>query len=78
MTTSNIKFKTGSKESPTEPQMRRIERETNCYNNLALRETLVASFQLSKKNKIPFADLIEQQIKTAKASADAEATRKRR
>lgn len=66
------------KESPTEPQMRRIERETNCFNNLALRETLVASFQLSKKNKIPFADLIEQQIKTAKASADAEATRKRR
>ncbi len=68
----------GRKESPTEQQLRRAERENYCYNNQALRETLVASFELSKKNKIPFADLIEQQIKTAKASADAETTKKKR
>ncbi len=68
----------GRAESPTEQQIRTIERVSGCQNNQPLRETLVASFQLAKKNKIAFADLIEQQIKTAKASTEAEATRRRR
>jgi TPR repeat protein len=58
----------GRSESPTEPQFRSLERETDCYENQTLRRTLIASFQLARKDKVPFADLIIQQIKAAQAS----------
>jgi TPR repeat protein/uncharacterized protein (UPF0335 family) len=58
----------GRSESPTEPQFRSLERETDCYENQTLRRTLTASFQLARKDKVPFADLIMQQIKAAQDS----------
>jgi TPR repeat protein len=69
----------GRVESPTEPQFRSLEREKNCYVNDVLRRTLIASFAAAKKNKVAFADLIEQQINAAKARQDSQpqTTRKR-
>jgi TPR repeat protein/uncharacterized caspase-like protein len=58
----------GRSESPTEPQFRSLERQTRCYDNEVLRRTLIASFQLARKDQVPFADLIAQQIKAAQAS----------
>jgi len=58
----------GRAESPTEPQFRALERETECYNNDILRRTLSATYQTAKKEKVAFADLIEQQILAAKAA----------
>ncbi len=60
----------GRKESPTEPQFRSLERDTGCYDNETLRRTFVASFLLAKKTKVPFADLIYQQIKEARETVD--------
>ncbi len=60
----------GRKEAPTEPQFRSIERQTSCYDNETLRRTLAASFLLARKTKVPFADLIYQQIKEARESVD--------
>ncbi|MGO9007296.1 MAG: DUF2610 domain-containing protein [Beijerinckiaceae bacterium] len=70
----------GREESPTEPQFRSLEQETSCQYNGRLRGTLTASFALSRKNNVPFADLIDQQIKTAQASNDTNSgmTRHRR
>jgi len=65
----------GRVESPTEPQFRSLERETGCANNKELRDTLSASFATAKKNGVAFADLIEQQIKSAVAAASVETTR---
>ena len=55
----------GRAESPTESQFRNIERTTRCTNNDVLRRTLNEVFEQAKKNKVPFADLIDQKIKTA-------------
>jgi hypothetical protein len=55
----------GRTESPTESQFRNIERTTRCTNNDVLRRTLNEVFEQAKKNKVPFADLIDQKIKTA-------------
>ena len=68
----------GRVESPTEPQFRSVERQTKCTNNKTLRETLVASFATAKKNKVAFADLIDQQIKSAVAASTAQSSRSRR
>lgn len=58
----------GRSESPTEPQFRSLERQTPCTDNEVLRRTLIASFELARKDKVPFADLIAQQIKAAQES----------
>ncbi len=55
----------GRNESPTEPQMRNIERTSGCSDNDDLRATLIDVYQQAKKNKVAFADLIDQKIKTA-------------
>jgi TPR repeat protein len=68
----------GRAEAPTEPQFRSLERETRCYNNDVLRRTLSATFQAARKEKVPFADLINQQILAAQAEANAQSTRQPR
>ena len=68
----------GRRELPTEPQFRSIERQTGCYDNQTLRRTLAASFLLAKKTKVPFADLIYQQIKEARETVDNSGTSTRR
>jgi TPR repeat protein/uncharacterized protein (UPF0335 family) len=60
----------GRPESPTEPQMRNIERTTDCSDNGDLRNTLVDVFQQAKKNNVSFADLIDQKIKTAQGLSE--------
>ena len=62
----------GRAESPTEPQFRSLERSTGCYDNDVLRRTLSASFAAAKKAKVPFADLINQQIIAAQALANSQ------
>jgi TPR repeat protein len=54
----------GRAESPTELQIRAIERDTGCIYNDELRETLNDIYQQAKKAKVAFADLIDQKIKT--------------
>jgi TPR repeat protein len=54
----------GRNESPTELQIRAIERETGCLYNDSLRGTLNDIYQQAKKAKVAFADLIEQKVKT--------------
>jgi TPR repeat protein len=68
----------GRSESPTEPQFRSLERETYCYDNDILRRTLSASFDAARKAKVPFADLINQQIIAAQAQESAQPTRQSR
>ena len=69
----------GRAESPTEPQMRNIERTSGCSDNADLRATLVDVYQQAKKNKVSFADLIDQKIKTAQGlSEPAKSSGKRR
>jgi uncharacterized protein len=71
----------GRPEAPTEPQMRNIERTSFCTDNADLRNTLVDVYQQAKKNKVSFADLIDQKIKTAQGLAEpaskAKQTRRR-
>jgi TPR repeat protein len=62
----------GRSESPTEPQFRSLERETRCYDNDILRRTLSASFDAARKAKVPFADLINQQILSAQAQQQSQ------
>ncbi len=57
----------GRSESPTEPQFRSLERQTGCYDNSTMRRVLINSFELARKDKVPFADLIFQEIKAAQA-----------
>ena len=59
----------GRKESPTEMQIRYLELMANTRGNRKLRETLAGSFEMARKNKVPFADLIDQQIQSARNSA---------
>ena len=56
----------GRNESPTEAQFRNIENEYSCSSQ-ELRETMIGVFAEARKNKVPFADLLDQRIKTAKA-----------
>jgi uncharacterized protein len=60
----------GRSESPTESQIRNIERETRCIYNDDLRRTLSDIYQQAKKNNVAFADLIDQKIKTVRGQAD--------
>ena len=52
-------------ELPTEFQFRSHERDTVCSKNALLRRTLADIFDQAKKNDVPYADLVEQKIKTA-------------
>jgi len=62
----------GRSESPTEPQFRSLERDTRCTYNNTLRQTLSLAFNASKKNKVPYADLVEQQVRAAQAKTAAQ------
>ena len=64
--------------SPTEPQMRNIERTSGCSDNGDLRNTLVDVYQQAKKNKVSFADLIDQKIKTAQGLAEPASKKSKR
>ena len=55
----------GRNESPTEPQFRKIERDSDCSDH-ELRGTMISVFEEAKKNNVPFTDLLDQRIKTAK------------
>jgi len=69
----------GRSESPTEPQFRSLEREWGCADNDILRRTLSAAFDAARKAKVPFADLILQQIAAAQAQQNSQSqTRPRR
>ena len=68
----------GRDESPTEPQLRSLEYQSGCGDNQDLRNTLSASYLLSKKNNVAFADLIIEQIKTAMTASEAEKVRSTR
>jgi hypothetical protein len=50
--------------------MRNIERTSGCSDNGDLRSTLVDVYQQAKKNKVAFADLIDQKIKTAQGLSE--------
>jgi len=65
----------GRTESPTEPQFRNLERETGCSDNVVMRATFNDVYQQARKNKVTFADLIDQRIKTAKAYFDNKGSR---
>lgn len=67
----------GRTEAPTAVQFRNLERETGCSNNDKLRRTLVDVFEQAKKNNVPFADLIDQKIKTAKIPDEGSDKRKK-
>jgi hypothetical protein len=58
--------------------MRNIERTNGCSDNADLRNTLVDVFQQAKKNKVSFADLIDQKIKTAQGLAEPAGKSKKR
>ena len=69
----------GRNESPTEPQIRSLERNSpGCAIDATLRATLIASYQTAKKSNVPFADLIQQQIIAAAAANDARNQRNQR
>jgi hypothetical protein len=63
-----IRCATGREESPTELQFRTLEHSTRCYHNEVYRATLAEVFKEAKKNKVRFADLIQQRIRTAQAA----------
>jgi hypothetical protein len=50
--------------------MRNIERISGCSDNDDLRATLSDVYQQAKKNKVSFADLIDQKIKTAQGLSE--------
>jgi uncharacterized protein len=66
----------GRDESPTETQLRRLEHITRCGFNQDLRGTLSASFRQAQKNKVAFADLIDEQIKAASMQTDRSSRRR--
>ena len=55
----------GRNESPSEPQFRKIERDYDCSDH-DLRGTIISVFGEAKKNNVPFTDLLNQRIKTAR------------
>jgi TPR repeat protein len=56
----------GRQEAPTEPQFRNLERQTACPYNDVLRQTLIAAFEAARKNKVAFADLVEEEVHAAR------------
>jgi hypothetical protein len=68
----------GRQEAPTEPQFRSLERQTGCAYNDVLRQTLVAAFDAARKNKVAFADLVEEEVHAAVAREEAAAAGKPR
>lgn len=62
----------GRNEPPTEAQFRNLERSTGCPYNDILRQTLSIAYDLAKKNKVAFADLVDQEVHAARARADAQ------
>jgi TPR repeat protein len=71
----------GRTESPTEFQFRAHERDTGCSRNDVMRRTLIDIYEQAKKNDVPYADLVEQKIKTAMGTyveAPERKTRRRR
>jgi hypothetical protein len=63
----------GRAESPTELQIKDIERRTECPYNQDLRATLMDVFAQANKNKVAFADLLYQRIETLQGQADPKA-----
>jgi len=63
----------GRQEAPTEAQFRSLERQTQCPYNNVLRQTLIAAFEAARKNKVAFADLVEEEVRAARAHEDAAA-----
>ncbi|MGP0089676.1 MAG: DUF2610 domain-containing protein [Xanthobacteraceae bacterium] len=68
----------GRAESPTEAQFRSLERSAGCTETDVVRRTLIDVFEQAKKNKVAFADLIFERIKTAQAAKSADEPRRRR
>jgi TPR repeat protein/uncharacterized protein (UPF0335 family) len=73
----------GRSESPTEPQMRFIERIYGCGYNRDLRATLTDVYSQAKKSKVAFADLLAQRMQTLQGQtpppqSDREHRRRRR
>ena len=60
----------GRVESPTETQFRSLERDSDCTFNDVLRQTLITAFDASKKNKVPYADLVAQEVLAARVKED--------
>jgi hypothetical protein len=67
----------GRNEPPTEPQFRSLERFTDCRYNDILRQTLSIAFDASKKNKVAFADLVQQEVLAARAREDQQNQKKK-
>jgi hypothetical protein len=62
----------GRAESPTDLQIRDFERRYDyCWYNEKLRGTLADVFEQSKKNKVAFADLINEKVSILKGAAEA-------
>jgi TPR repeat protein len=68
----------GRVESPTEPQFRSLERQTSgCTFNDILRQTLIIAYDTAKKNKVPYADLVEQEVLAAQARENTQVQKKK-
>lgn len=65
--------------SPTELQIQQQEHVYSffCTNNTAERATLIASFEMAKKTKIAFADLLDQQIRAARLAQETKKNSKK-
>jgi TPR repeat protein len=55
----------GRSESPTEFQIRDLERKSKCHYNDAMRRTFIDIYKQSKKSNVAFADLLFQEVQTA-------------
>jgi TPR repeat protein/uncharacterized protein (UPF0335 family) len=63
----------GRSESPTELQIRYLERTTGCPYNVDLRATLIDVYSQARKNKVAFADLLSQRMQTLEGQAEPQA-----
>jgi len=63
----------GRSESPTELQIRYLERTTGCPYNVDLRATLIDVYSQARKNKVAFADLLSQRMQTLEGQAQPQA-----
>ncbi|OQW49575.1 caspase family protein [Candidatus Raskinella chloraquaticus] len=69
----------GRATSPTEAQITLLEHKNlYCADNRPERQTLIASFETAKRNKVLFADLIEQQIRAAQLAEATKNSKKRK
>jgi TPR repeat protein len=62
----------GRSESPTEFQIRYLERARECPYNTNLRATLIDIYSQAKKNKVAFADLLAQRMQTLEGQIQAQ------